>query len=158
MSEKDAPGVMTTPASQDVENESSGDAHPVASETSIKSKLEKCIEEIVEIAQADNGALLDGDSAHLSRTEAPNTIKAAQHLLATLYSCMGGSAPRAEQEVLQAMSTPIQRRQEYVNAFAAARGVSQPAEEHYGYTHKEWLDWYAEHPLSEADMDAAKSQ
>ena len=56
------------------------------------------------------------------------------------------------------MSTPIQRRQEYVKTVAAARGISQPAEGHYGYTHKEWLDWYAEHPLSEADMDAAKSQ
>ena len=57
-----------------------------------------------------------------------------------------------------AMSTPIQRRQEYVNAIAASRGVSQPAEKRYVFTRKGWLDWYAEHPLSRADMDAAMWQ
>ena len=46
------------PTSQYVENESSGDAHPVAGETSIKPKLEECIEEIIEIPQADNGLLV----------------------------------------------------------------------------------------------------
>ena len=153
-SEKDAPDVMATPTSQYVENESSGDAHPVASETSIEPQLEECIEEIIEIAQADNGALLEGDSPHCTQYEATEVSMAAQDLLATLYSGMGGLAPRSEREVLQAMSTPIQRRQEYVNAIAASRGVSQPAEERYVYTHKEWLDWYAEHPLSQADMDA----
>ena len=142
---KHAPSVTTTPAPQGVEDGSSGDAHPVERETNIKSKIQKCIEEIVEIAHADNGALLEGDSAHLSRTEALNTIKAAQHLLATLYSCMGGSAPRAEEEVLQAMLTPIERRQYFVNGVAAARGL------HAG-------QWYAEQPLSDKDMGAAVLQ
>jgi hypothetical protein len=141
-----------------VGNESSGDAHPVASETSIEQKVEECIQEIVEIAQADNGALLGGDLPHATRYEAPEVRMAAQDLLATLYSCMDGYAIRTEQEVLQAMTTPIRRRQEYTKALAASRGVSQPAGGRCDYTQNEWLDWYAEMPLSEADMDAAVSQ
>ena len=58
-------------------------------------------------------------------------------------------------KVFQAMSTPIQRRQGFANSIAASRGVSQPAVGRYVYTHKQWLEWYAEHPLSQTDMDAA---
>ena len=81
-----------------------------------------------------------------------------REMLAMLYSCMGGVAPRPEQEVLQAMSTPIRRRKEYVNAIASSRGVSQLAEEGSVRTHADWLHWYAEHPLSEDNMDAAVRQ
>ena len=122
---KDAPEVVTTPTSQYVENESSGDAHPVAGETSIEPKLEECIEEIIEIAQADNGALLEGDLPQRTRYEATEISMVAQDLLATLYSCMGGVALRSEREVFQAMSTPIQRRQEYLNTITASRDISE---------------------------------
>ena len=108
-SEKASPKVMTSPTSQFVENASSGDAHPIASEISIKPKVEACIEEIIDIAQADNGALLQGDSPNSTRFEATEDLMAARDLLLTLYSCMGGSAPRAEEEVLRATTTICQR-------------------------------------------------
>ena len=168
LSEKDAPKVMTTPASQYVGDESSGDAHPVAGETSIEPKLEECIEEIVEIAQADNGALLEGDSPHETRYETPEVRMAAQDLLATLYTCMGGYAGRTIEEVHRAMRIPIRRRQEYVDKVSASRGVPQPAElgrvgqvcrnAGWWYTPQDWLDWYAENPLSKDDMEAAVRQ
>ena len=94
---------------------------------SIEPKLEECIEEIIEIAQADNGALLEGDLPQRTRYEATEISMAAQDLLATLYSCMGGVAPRSEREVLQAMSILIERRQEYVNAIAASRPCKSKA-------------------------------
>ena len=139
-------------------NQSSGDTHPAACETSIEPMLEECIQEIVEIAQADNGALLEGDSPHATRYETKEVRVAAQDLLATLYSCMGGYAIRTEQEVLQAMTKPIRQRQQYINALAASRGVSQPADGRCVYTQNELLHWYAKMPLSESDMDAAVSQ
>ena len=113
---------------------------------------------IAEVAQADNGALLEGDLPRETRYEDPEIRMAAQDLLATLYTCQGGGAPRAEQEVFQAMTTPICRRQEYVKTLAASRGVLHPAPGFHAYTEKDWLDWYAKMPLSEADMDAAVSQ
>ena len=78
------PKVVTTPTSQYVETESSGDTHPVARETSIESKVEQCIQEIIDIAQADNGALLKGDSQQCARYKEPQVSMAAQDLLATL--------------------------------------------------------------------------
>ena len=134
MSEKDAPEVVKTPTSQYVENESTGDAHLVADETTIKSNIQKVIAETIEIAQADNGALEEGDSPECSRYESPEISSAAQDLLATLYCCMGGVAPRSEREVLQAMAIPIKRRLKFVEAIAASRGVSQPDEDRYVFT------------------------
>ena len=128
---------------QTVDNESRREAHVLE----MLCPVEQCIEKIAEVAQADNGALLEGDLPHESRYEDPEIRMAAQDLLHTIYTCQGGVAPRTEQAVLQAMAIPIRRRQEYVNALAASRGVSQPAGGIGVYTQKEWLEWYAQMPL-----------
>ena len=139
---------------QTVDNES----RRVADVLQMLHPVERCIQKIAEVAQADNGALLEGDLPRETRYEDPEIRMAAQDLLHTIYTCHGGVAPRTEQAVLQAMATPIRRRQEYVKTLAASRGVLHPAPGFHAYTEKDWLDWYAKTPLSEADMDAAVSQ
>ena len=110
--------------------------------TRTRPKVEECIQEIVQIAQADNGALTEGDSPEASRHELPEVRMAAQDLLETLYSSMDGCAIRTKEEVLQAMTTPIRRRQKYIDTLAkhSLRVL------------------YATWPLSEKDMDAAVKQ
>ena len=56
------------------------------------------------------------------------------------------------------MYTPIQRRQQYVHYIAENYSASYFREGRYGYTHKQWVDWYETHPLTEYDMDAAVHQ
>ena len=55
------------------------------------------------------------------------------------------------------MSEAIKQRERFVCAIARARGVSRPARARE-YTEREWLNWYAEHPLDEDDMDEAVNQ
>ena len=86
LSEKAPPKVMTTPTSRNVENESSGDAHPVASETSIEPKLKECVEEIIQITQANNGALPQGDSPH-SGIEESSTWSKQRRYTSCCSSC-----------------------------------------------------------------------
>ena len=64
-------------------------ARPIASEMSIKLKVKALIDEVVEVAEADNGALLLGASPNSTRYEATEDLMAARDLLSTLYSCMG---------------------------------------------------------------------
>ena len=87
-----------------------------------------------------------------------DTRLAAQDLLHTLFSSMGGRAIRSEDEVFQALGIPMRRRKEFSNFIANDRGVSQPTSRGFGYTVEEWHAWYSATPLSEYDMDEAVRQ
>ena len=88
------------------------------------------------------------DSGHLSDIQV-----AAQKLLATFY--LDGNAIRTDEQVVEAMATPIYRREMYVAALATRHGVAQPAAAGCGYTKQQWIEWYSQGPLSEDEMDEA---
>ena len=81
LSEKAPPKVLSTPMSHDVDNESSGDAHPVACVTSIEPKFKECVEEIIQIPQTDNSTLSQGDSLHSGIKESSSSTCATPGVL-----------------------------------------------------------------------------
>ena len=131
-----------------------------------REQVEAYMAGISQTADADNGALQEGDSPNESRRAEPKQIQAAQDIMMVFYFDQHGRAITQSKEALtNAITIPVVLRQRFLLAKAAERVGSHPAATGYNrgnvgttYSLQRKYDELAATPLSDADMKEILAQ